>query len=93
MPLNHDMYGTVPTSIFLSSYLFRLSAISAVSILAATVPHQIIICPPKIGGRIRTKPENEDDYYEIVFSVFSFLRDEKESLKLIFDSHLGDIYL
>ena len=32
-------------------------------------------------------------YYEIVFSVFSFLRDEKESLKLIFDSHLGDIYL
>ena len=25
--------------------------------------------------------------------MFSFLRDEKESLKLIFDSHLGDIYL
>ena len=44
-------------------------------------------------NRIRSRPESEDDYYEIVFSVFSFLREEKRALKLIFDSHLGDVYL
>ena len=44
-------------------------------------------------NRIRKKPESEDDYYEIVFSVFSQLRDECGSLKLILDSGLGGIYL